>query len=427
MFDRTSLHVALLLWGCIFSLIAALCMFMSKNFDREKRKLLLALLLNSSLLLLSDAFAWEFRGTSGTTAYFIVRISNFLVFFLSDSLLLVYHRYLCLCLFRREKKVPVYRIRMVYGIAVAGMLLVVVSQFLHYYYYFDADNYYHRNFLHPLSMILPILGMIIDFSLVFHARKKISRQLFAALTSYMALPLFAMVFQTFYYGISLVNIAISISMIFLFVVSMVEQNQNLARKEKEAADLRVSIMISQITPHFIYNTLTSIQQMCESDPGQAEETVEEFAEYLRGNLDSLSIKGPVPFERELNHVKCYLAIEKKRFGARVNVVYDIKEEEFLIPALTLQPMVENAVKHGLCKKKDGGTIWIHTERELDMVRIVIRDDGAGFDVNQPAEDDREHVGIQNVRTRLMNMCDGRLVINSTPGEGTRVEIMLPQK
>lgn len=96
----------------------------------------------------------------------------------------------------------------------------------------------------------------------------------------------------------------------LFVVSMVEQNQNLARKEKEAADLRVSIMISQITPHFIYNTLTSIQQMCESDPGQAEETVEEFAEYLRGNLDSLSIKGPVPFERELNHVKCYLAIEK---------------------------------------------------------------------------------------------------------------------
>lgn len=104
MFDRTSLHVALLLWGCIFSLIAALCMFMSKNFDREKRKLLLALLLNSSLLLLSDAFAWEFRGTSGTTAYFIVRISNFLVFFLSDSLLLVYHRYLCLCLFRRRKK-----------------------------------------------------------------------------------------------------------------------------------------------------------------------------------------------------------------------------------------------------------------------------------------------------------------------------------
>lgn len=109
------------------------------------------------------------------------------------------------------------------------------------------------------------------------------------------------------------------------------------------------------------------------------------------------------------------------------MVYDIKEEEFLIPSLTLQPMVENAVKHGLCKKKDGGTIWIHTERELDMVRIVIRDDGAGFDVNQPAEDDREHVGIQNVRTRLMNMCDGRLVINSTPGEGTRVEIMLPQK
>ena len=253
MFDRTSLHVALLLWGCIFSLIAALCMFMSKNFDRAKRKLLLALLLNSSVLLLCDAFAWEFRGTSGTTGYFIVRISNFLVFLLSDSLLLFYHRYLCLCLFRGGKKVPVQRVRLVYGIAAAGMLLVIASQFLHFYYYIDADNYYHRNFLHPLSMILPILGMVIDFSLLFHARKKISTQLFASLVSYMVLPLLAMIFQTFYYGISLVNIAISISMIFLFVAAMVEQNQNLARKEREAADLRISIMISQITPHFIYN------------------------------------------------------------------------------------------------------------------------------------------------------------------------------
>lgn len=427
MFDRTSLHVALLLWGCLFSLIAALCMFMSRNFDREKRRLLLTLLLNCSFLLFSDALAWEFRGAPGTIAYFIVQISNFCVFFLSDSLLLFYHRYLCLCLYHRKNKLPTHRIRIVYGIAVLGMLLVVVSQFLHFYYYIDADNYYHRSFLHPLAMLLPILGMLIDFSLVVQSRRDISRQLRISLSSYMVLPLVAMIFQTFYYGISLVNISISISMILLFVVAMNEQNENLARKEKEAADLRISIMISQIAPHFIYNTLTSIQQMCETDPQQAEETVGEFAEYLRGNLDSLALDHPVAFERELNHVKSYLAIEKKRFGERVRTSYDIKDEQFLIPSLTLQPLVENAVKHGLCKKKGGGTVSIHTEREQDIVRVVICDDGAGFDMDQKIEDGREHVGIQNVRTRLKDMCGGTLEVSSTPGKGTCAVITLPQK
>lgn len=326
-------------------------MFMSKNFDKTKRELLLAQLINCSLLMFADALAWEFRGAPGTVSYSIVRISNFMVFFLSDSLLFFYHRYVCECLFPDKKEMPKRRVAAVYGIAVLGMALVVASQFLHFYYYIDAHNFYHRNFLHPLSMILPILGMIIDFTLVFGARKKISRQIFISLISYMVLPLMAMIFQTFYYGISLVNIAISISMIFMFLSAMIEQNQNLARKEKEAADLRISIMLSQIAPHFIYNTLTSIQQMCENDPKQAEETVGEFAEYLRGNLDSLGNREPVPFERELNHVKSYLAIEKKRFGSRVNVEYDIQDDEFLIPALTLQPMVENAVKHGLCKKR----------------------------------------------------------------------------
>ena len=129
MFDRTSLHVALLLWGCIFSLIAAVCMFMSKNFDRTKRELLIAQLINSSVLMLADALAWEFRGAPGKISYFIVVISNFLVFFLSDSLLFFYHTYLCVCLFPDKKSVPKKRVTMVFGIAILGMALVVASQF----------------------------------------------------------------------------------------------------------------------------------------------------------------------------------------------------------------------------------------------------------------------------------------------------------
>lgn len=426
MFNRTSLHVAMLLWGTIFSLIAALCMFMSRNFDKRKRKYLMAMLINSAILLFCDALAWDFRGRAGSFAYYVVRISNFLVFFLSDSLLLIYQGYLDISMFGGSKKRPGKRIIAACLIAIVGMVLVIASQFFHFYYYIDAANLYHRNFLHPLSMILPMLGMLIDFTILIQYRKKISGALFAGMVSYMLLPVVALLIQIFYYGISLVNIAISISMIFLFVIAMNEQNQNLARKEKEAADLRISIMLSQIAPHFIYNTLTSIQQMCEINPALAEETVGEFAEYLRGNLDSLSLQKPVPFERELNHVKAYLAIEKKRFGDRVNTAFDIQDEEFLIPSLTLQPLVENAVKHGLCRKVGGGTVRISTSRRQDMVFVTIEDDGVGFDQSREQDDGRVHVGLENVRARLQDMCGASMETVSKPGEGTRVVIKLPQ-
>ena len=434
MFDRTSLHVALLLWGCIFSLIAAFCMFMSSNFDKEKRKWLLFIMLTSALLLLSDSFAWEYRGKPGNVAYWVVVISNFCVFALSDVMLALYNGYISIILYKKDDKrirkvrqIPDKRILAVYIIATIGIVMCILTQFLHIYYYIDDNNLYHRNPGHVISMIIPIIGMIIDASLIIQNRKRINRLTFASLLSYMFLPFVAVIVQMFYYGISLVNIAISISMILMFVASMIEQNENLARKEKEAADLRISIMISQIAPHFIYNTLTSIKEMCSSEPEMAGELTGQFAEYLRGNLESLNMDKPVPFDRELSHVKCYAAIEEKRFAGRVKVEYDIQDDEFLIPALTLQPIVENAIKHGLCKKRGGGTVIIHTERKDDSVYVTVTDNGAGFDMNKLEGDGKVHVGIRNVKERLSNMTGGSLNIESRVGEGTKVCIVLPQK
>lgn len=162
--------------------------------------------------------------------------------------------------------------------------------------------------------------------------------------SYIALPVLAMAAQIFYYGFSLINLSICIAMILMFVVSMVEQNRNLACKEKEAADLRISLMFSQIAPHFIYNTLTTIQELCEKDPKLAKETVGEFSTYLRGNLTSLSETGLIPFAKELEHIQCYCTIEKKRFGDRVHVEYEIAVKEvipFEKPEAVLQYVEEN--------------------------------------------------------------------------------------
>lgn len=431
MFDRQSIHVALLLWGCIFSLLAAVCMFMSKNFDQEKRKWMLCIQLSSAILLFNDAIAWAFRGVSGRQAWFFVNISNFLVFLFSNVILLLFHRYMCCYLFsksthRANRRLQIW-ILIGYGIALAGMVLVVISQFTHFYYYIDASNYYHRNSGHPVSMILPMCGMLLDLVLLIRYRNNISRDIFVSMISYIVLPLAASVIQVFYYGISLSNIAVAVSMILMFIVSMVEQNRNLALREKEAADLKIAVTLSQIAPHFIYNTLTAIQYLCGTDPQLAKETIGEFAQYLRGNLDSLNEKGTIPFSRELEHVKCYLAIEKKRFGERVNVIYQIETEDFLLPPLTMQPLVENAVKHGLCKKEEGGTIWISTKCRQGHIQVQIKDDGVGFRVENIPNDGKNHVGLHNVETRLNEMCGGRMQIDSAPKQGTCITLYIPQR
>ena len=401
MFNRQSIHIALLLWGCIFCLLAALCMFMSRNFDRERRKWLIHIQLASALLLGNDAFAWGYRGTGSAAGFYMVRISNFFVFLMSDVILLLFHGYLCCTLFHGEKAPGKdgIRIRAVWLIGVIGMLLVVVSQFTGLYYHFDAQNFYHRSSVHMLSLLIPMAGMLIELSLLIQYHRNVSGLMFVSMVSYIVLVFVAAIVQISYYGISLINLSISISSILMFVVATMEQNENLAMQERENADLRISIMMSQIAPHFIYNTLTSIQVLCEKDP--------------------------IPFQRELEHVQYYLAIEKKRFGSRVQVEYDIQEREFCLPCLSLQPIVENAVKHGICKKENGGTIRITTRREGENVYLTVSDDGVGFDMEKVQEMSDRHVGVKNVENRIRNMCGGHMEITSTVGVGTEVVMVLP--
>lgn len=200
------------------------------------------------------------------------------------------------------------------------------------------------------------------------------------------------------------------------------------RAEREAYEARVAVMASQIRPHFMYNALTSIAMMCQIDPEKAQEATITFAKYLRGNMDSLKQTKPVPFETELDHLKKYLYIEQMRFGKKLNVVYDIQATDFKLPMLSVQPLVENAVKHGVGMKKKGGTVTISTKETDTAFVIIISDDGVGFDMNAPKKDDgRSHVGMENTRTRLREMCAGEIKIESTVDVGTAATITLPKE
>lgn len=198
--------------------------------------------------------------------------------------------------------------------------------------------------------------------------------------------------------------------------------------QKELYEAKVSVMVSQIQPHFMYNALTSIAMMCQIDPDTAQEATITFAKYLRGNMDSLKQTKPVPFEQELEHLKKYLYIEKLRFGKKLNIEYDIQAENFVLPQLSIQPLVENAVKHGVGMKKKGGTVTISTRETDTAYEVIISDDGVGFDTAAEKKDDgRSHVGMENILRRVKDMCGGEIRIESTVGEGTKATVILPKE
>jgi len=205
-------------------------------------------------------------------------------------------------------------------------------------------------------------------------------------------------------------------------IQVAELKSKLLQKENELMQNQVSVMLSQIRPHFLFNSLIAIQELCLTDAQSASETVTEFSKYLRHNIDSLSDSKPVLFEKELMHVEAYLSIEKKRFEEKLNVVYDISVRDFFIPALTLQPLVENAVRHGLTTRWQGGTVTISTKEIDGNIVISVTDDGVGFDTKTISENS---TGIRNVRSRIATVCGGTLDIESKIGMGTTSIITIP--
>ena len=220
------------------------------------------------------------------------------------------------------------------------------------------------------------------------------------------------------------------------VLRVIPRGINAAAKAKELeteksvlnaqlAESRISTMMSQIRPHFIYNTLGSIEQLCEIDPKKAGELVHNFAKYLRGNFGELDNPRPIQMSQEMEHVQYYLSIEKVRFPD-MTFLFELGTVDFRLPALTIQPIVENAVKHGLMKRDKGGTIRVVSYETDSHYCVTVEDDGVGFDTGVLLED-RAHMGIRNIRERLKAMVDGTVEIESTLGVGTKVLISIPKE
>ncbi|MCR5273521.1 MAG: histidine kinase [Lachnospiraceae bacterium] len=221
------------------------------------------------------------------------------------------------------------------------------------------------------------------------------------------------------------NLTIMMALATCLLYYYVQRNNEIIKKQGEELEQKKDeLMISQIQPHFIYNTLNVIYRLCQVDPKTAGDTIVEFSNYLRKSLES-SANGTkyVDIDKEIEHVKFYLDIEKLRFPY-LEITYDIEDGGYMIPPLTIQPMVENAVRHGVRGMKDGH-IWIKAYRDVNEHIIIVQDNGKG----KPSEEIRvgEHkgIGIKNVTDRIESFCEGTVTINMEEDKGTTVTIRIP--
>lgn len=240
------------------------------------------------------------------------------------------------------------------------------------------------------------------------------------------LPVAAMLMVNVWYPVP-EYLAITLALIFVNTLFRNRLLMKISEQEKEIAENRIAIMVSQIQPHFLYNCLNTIYHLCDRDVKTARKAVSDFSDYLRWNLKAVRSSVPVTFGEELEHVKVYLNLEKLRFDERLNVEYDIGTTAFLLPALSVQPLVENAVKHGLCPAEDGGTVTVASREYPDCFEVKITDNGVGYTPGQEDSDGGMHVGIENVRKRLDAMCGGSLDIQSEEGKGTQVTVTVPKE
>lgn len=427
MFGNWQVHVAFEVWGILFCLMAGVIAYIASEKTNGKRMWLTGLFLIQILELAFDSMAWIFRGNTTAAGYYMVRISNAGVYIFNYMLIVVSTGYLCASV--KKKSEQWAGLWMASAVAGAGIALTVITQFYPLLYRFDETNHCMRCDWFFLAHAIALLGVVLELVMLTKYRTAFEKNKLIVLYIYLLMPMIALIWQLFFYGISLLQIMNTISLMCLFMVDAFRQTQKLVAKERELNDMKIQVVLSQIKPHFMYNVLNTITYLCDKDASVAKKALYDFSMYLRGNLDSLTSRALVPLDRELDLVERYLSLQKLRMGDELNIIYDIEDNGYMLPPMTLEPFVENAVAHGLAKADEGGTLSIRTRLGEQNHEITIRDDGVGFD---PAsyyiggKGEHQSIGIENVRKRLWSMCKGTVTISSEKGKGTAILICIPR-
>ncbi len=297
-----------------------------------------------------------------------------------------------------------------------------IAPFTDQIYYLSPQGEFFRGPLYPLVMVMFVPIPVLNLIFAFRWRSRMSKRYFYAFIFSMIPMIITLLIHIFVSVFALLGFSIAICALAMFGIVLFDQVDRMMRQQREIAHQRASIMVLQMRPHFIYNTMMSIYYLCKQDPDRAQRVTLDFTTYLRKNFTAIASEDLIPFSEELEHTRAYLAVEQAQHEDFLTVEYDTPHVGFRLPPLTLQPIVENAVKHGLDPDSEPLRIMIRTARTAAGSEITVEDTGAGFGT---VDDGAPHIALKNIQQRLEIMCHGTMTIHSRQGGGTVVRVTIP--
>lgn len=425
------MSAALEIFAAAVTAVMLIGCFLERKHKTKSGKLFVWCLISQTAMLLVDAPIWILLANPKPENVIPIKILSFF----SDAFLCALISLYAYCLteyINERKKISYGYTNLITVLCGISLVLWLINAFNGMYIYYDATGLDQTGPYYLLSQAFDVVLPAMTMVLAFRYHDVIGWRNTWILVLYGLIPVLSIPVQVLW-AVTPVCLATTVSLVLVYTLIHVGQAEREANIEKELAQKELalsesnnSLVLSQIQPHFLYNALTSIYRLCDVKPEAAKEAVSNFSKYLRGNLDSIKQKKMISFADELKHLQAYLALEKIRYDDYLEVRYDIQAMEFFLPPLTIQPLVENAVNHGISDLPEGGCITISTNEEPDHYEIRVSDNGVGFDPGTQPIDGRSHIGIANVRSRLDIMCHGTLDIISARGKGTTAIITIPK-
>ncbi len=273
---------------------------------------------------------------------------------------------------------------------------------------------------------------LITICILIRKARALKRHEVIAFIAFIAGPLIGSLLKGYLKYVTLMPLMVALSLVIIQVFVQGARESYYRQQMIEMSKMRTDLLMSRMKPHFIYNVLNTIYALCDSSVDEAKRAISLFANYLRTSLVDLDSHKLISFEEELSHVENYLEIEKIRFGDKLIIKTDIKTTDFQVPPLSIQAIVETAVRHGIEKKVEGGTLTISSDEDAENITVTIADTGAGFEDIEKLQNEkkgakRKHIGMYSSSYRIEKLCGGTVSYVSKKDEGTTATIIIPRK
>lgn len=326
---------------------------------------------------------------------------------------------------------------------IANYLLLIATPFTETIYSIDENNTYVRAWGYYIWQGVTIASFVFILVVLLAQRKNVDKYIKHVFIVAAIVPVFGITGGLFVSKVSLNNIMVTLSALLIYMiyernkteitvqnayelektrVELIEKQLVIEQNKQELQENKIRLLVAQIQPHFIFNSLMALQAKCTDNP-ELYNGINSFGKYLRANFEAMTDNDLIPFTDELKNIKAYVQLEMMNYGDKLRVEYDIELDQFMLPAFCVEPLVENAIRYGVGTYEKDGLVQIMVRDEPDCIQIEVKDDGSGGNRLTDAQEGRKSIGLENVRLRLKALDMGELSV-SQDESGTSAVIRL---